>query len=45
MLADYMADEEAVENEKAFLLRAFLGEMRAASTTAEESEEGPADEG
>lgn len=44
MLTDYMADEKAVENEKAFLLRAFLGEMRTASTTVEESEEGPADE-
>ncbi len=29
MLAEYMADEAAVENEKVFLISAFLGEMRA----------------
>jgi hypothetical protein len=29
MLADYLADEEAVANEKGFLISAFLGEMRA----------------
>jgi hypothetical protein len=36
MLADYMADEEAVENEKGFLISAFLGEMRAVGAALEQ---------
>lgn len=39
MLAEYMAAEDAVENEKLFLLRAFFGEMGAVSAALEEAEE------
>jgi hypothetical protein len=42
MLVDAMADEEAVENEKGFLLRALLGEIRAVSVAEDEdTEEAP----
>jgi hypothetical protein len=40
MLADYLADEEAVENEKGFLFAAFFGEMRAAGAALKEDKEG-----
>jgi hypothetical protein len=36
MLVEYMADEEAVENEKWFLISAFLGEIRSVSEALEE---------
>ncbi len=36
MLVEYMADEEAVENEKWFLISAFLGEIRSVSESLEE---------
>jgi hypothetical protein len=36
MLVEYMADEEAVENEKEFLITAFFGEMRAVGAAMEE---------
>ena len=36
MLVEYMADEEAVENEKGFLISAFFGEMRAVGAAMEE---------
>jgi hypothetical protein len=39
MLAEYMAAEDAAENEKPFLISAFLGEMRAVSAALEEAEE------
>ncbi|GIK36731.1 MAG: hypothetical protein BroJett011_05640 [Chloroflexota bacterium] len=39
MLADAMADEEAAENEKGFLLRALLGEIRAVSVSEDEEAE------
>jgi hypothetical protein len=39
MLADAMADEEAAENEKGFLLRALLGEIRAVSVIEDEEDE------
>ena len=35
MLSQYMVEEEAVENEKAFLLKAFLGQMRAVMAALE----------
>jgi hypothetical protein len=36
MLVEYMADEEAVENEKGFLISAFFGEMRSVGAAMEE---------
>ena len=36
MLVEYMADEEAVENEKWFLISAFFGEIRAVGEDFEE---------
>jgi hypothetical protein len=39
MLSRYMAEEEALENEKAFLLKAFLGQMRAAVAASKEAED------
>jgi len=39
MLVEYMADEEAVENEKPFLIHAFFGEMRALAAAMEEDVE------
>jgi hypothetical protein len=36
MLVEYMADEKAVENEKGFLIHAFIGEMRALAAAMEE---------
>jgi len=36
MLADAMADEEAAENERGFLLKALLGEIRAVSVAEDE---------
>ena len=36
MLVEYMAEEEAVENEKGFLISAFFGEMRAIAAAVEE---------
>jgi hypothetical protein len=39
MLVEYMADEEAVETEKGFLISAFLGEMRAVAAAMEEDTE------
>ncbi|MBE7552963.1 MAG: hypothetical protein HS126_17970 [Anaerolineales bacterium] len=44
MLADAMADEEAAENEKGFLLRALLGEIRAVSVMEDEEAEEAGDE-
>ncbi len=38
MLAEYMADEDAVKNEKQFLITALAGEMRAVSTAFQEAE-------
>jgi hypothetical protein len=37
MLGEYMATEDAAENEKPFLIRAFFGEMRAVSAALEEA--------
>lgn len=37
MLGEYMAAEDAVENEKPFLIRAFFGEMRVAGADSEEA--------
>jgi hypothetical protein len=39
MIREHMADEEALEYEKGFLLRSFLGEMRYVSVNLEEEEE------
>lgn len=39
MLSQYMAEEEALENEKAFLLKAFLGQMRAVVAASKEAED------
>ncbi len=39
MLNEYMADENAVENETGVLVRAFVGEMGAAAAASEEAEE------
>lgn len=39
MLSQAMAHEDAVKNEKTFLLKAFLGEMRAVTTASPEAEE------
>jgi hypothetical protein len=36
MLVEYMADEEAVEHEKGFIISAFFGEMRAVGAAMEE---------
>jgi hypothetical protein len=36
MLREYMADEEAIENEKPFLISAFLGELRAVDAALEQ---------
>ncbi|MCL4298948.1 MAG: hypothetical protein KJ077_24640 [Anaerolineae bacterium] len=44
MLADAMADEAAAENEKGFLLRALLGEIRAVSAVEDEEAEEAEDE-
>jgi hypothetical protein len=38
MLRDYMADEDAVENEKMFLISALLGEMRAVDEDSSEDD-------
>ena len=39
MLVEYMKDEDAVENEKEFLIKALLGEMRAVASVSVESDE------
>lgn len=44
MVSQAMADEQAVENEIGFLLRAILGELRAASTSEEDEAEETPDE-
>jgi hypothetical protein len=44
MVADNMADPEAAEYEKPFLLQAFIGELRATASTMEEIEEDEDDE-
>lgn len=44
MVTEAMADEQAVENEIGFLLRAILGELRAASWGADDEPEEPQNE-
>ncbi|MFN8458390.1 MAG: hypothetical protein U0401_27670, partial [Anaerolineae bacterium] len=44
MVSEAMADEQAVENEMGFLLRAILGELRAASWGADDEPEEPQNE-
>jgi hypothetical protein len=36
MLKEYMADEDAVENEKWLLIRAFMGEIKVTASMLEE---------
>ncbi len=39
LLAGYMAEEDAVENEKLFLIKALLSEMRAVATASQEADD------
>lgn len=43
MLVEYMSDQDAVENEKSFLIRALLGEMRTVSKAFSEGNDQNAD--